>query len=138
VQLRPEARKELIMERNPVGWFEIYVRDMPRAKKFYEAVLDVKLNQLESGAGISEMWALPMHRDAPGAAGALVRMEGGPAGGGTSTIVYFTCDDCATEAARVLPHGGRIKKDKLSIGEWGFIALAEDPDGNVIGLHSMK
>src|ERR1044071_147385 len=91
--LEGERARGDVMDRNPVGWFEIYVRDMPRAKAFYEAVLDVELKQLEATAGISEMWALPMYRDAPGAAGALVRMEGGPAGGGTSTIVYFTSDD---------------------------------------------
>lgn len=27
------------MNRNPVGWFEIYVQDMHRAQKFYEVVL---------------------------------------------------------------------------------------------------
>ena len=27
------------MKHNPVGWFEIYVQDMPRARKFYESVL---------------------------------------------------------------------------------------------------
>ena len=32
--------------RNPVGWFEIYVQDMPRARAFYEAVLGVTLEQL--------------------------------------------------------------------------------------------
>jgi len=26
---------------NPVCWFEIYVQDMDRAKKFYEMVFDV-------------------------------------------------------------------------------------------------
>ncbi len=124
---------------NPVGWFEIYVKDMPRAKAFYEAVLAVKLDKLESTAGgISEMRAFPMRQDAPGAAGALVKMEGGPAGGGASTIVYFTSDDCSREVARVKEHGGSVKKDKFSIGQYGFIALIEDPEGNVIGLHSTK
>ena len=28
---------------NPVGWFEIYVQDMKRAKAFYEGVLGLKL-----------------------------------------------------------------------------------------------
>jgi predicted enzyme related to lactoylglutathione lyase len=27
------------MKTNPVGWFEIYIQDMDRAKKFYESVL---------------------------------------------------------------------------------------------------
>ena len=29
------------MQSNPVVWFEIYVRDLQRAKGFYEAVLQV-------------------------------------------------------------------------------------------------
>jgi hypothetical protein len=33
-------------KRNPVGWFEIYVSDLPRAKKFYETVLAIKLQHL--------------------------------------------------------------------------------------------
>ena len=31
------------MNSNPVGWFEIYVEDMPRAQAFYESVLTVSL-----------------------------------------------------------------------------------------------
>lgn len=31
------------MNHNPVGWFEIYVQDMDRAKRFYELVFQVKL-----------------------------------------------------------------------------------------------
>ena len=31
------------MKTNPVGWFEIYVEDMDRAKLFYESVFKVKL-----------------------------------------------------------------------------------------------
>jgi len=34
------------MSGNPVGWFEIYVQDMARARAFYEAVLGVKLEAL--------------------------------------------------------------------------------------------
>ncbi|MGZ3749502.1 MAG: VOC family protein, partial [Pseudobdellovibrionaceae bacterium] len=31
------------MKNNPVGWFEIYVQDLDRAKKFYESVFQLKL-----------------------------------------------------------------------------------------------
>ena len=34
------------MEGNPVGWFEIYVEDMGRAKQFYETVFQVSLRKL--------------------------------------------------------------------------------------------
>ena len=45
------------MARNPVGWFEIYVDDMERAKKFYETVLGVKLEKLPIDI---EMFTFPM------------------------------------------------------------------------------
>ena len=58
--------------------------------------------------------------------------------GGNSTIVYFSCADCAVEAARVAAHGGQVMREKFSIGEYGFIALVVDTEGNMIGLHSLK
>lgn len=123
------------MAQNPVVWFEIYVQDMPRAKAFYENMLAVQLQRLES-PGI-EMWAFPWQDTASGSAGALVKMEGCPSGG-NSTVVYFACEDCAVEAKRAASGGGRIFKEKFSIGQYGFIALAFDTEGNMIGLHSMK
>ena len=123
------------MKRNNVGWFEIYVDDMARARGFYEAVIGVKLEKLES-PGI-EMFAFPMDMEAPGSAGSLVHMPGFPAGG-NSTLVYFSCEDCAVEESRVASAGGRIEKEKFSIGQYGFISLVYDTEGNMIGLHSLK
>ena len=128
------------MKSNPVGWFEIYVQNMPRAKAFYEAVFQGKLDALANpdpqGFAEMEMWAFPMGMEGSGAAGALVKMAGCPSGG--STLVYFSCDDWAVEAKRAAANGGKIFKNKMSIGEHGFIALVEDTEGNMIGLHSMK
>jgi hypothetical protein len=124
------------MKQNPVGWFEIYVQDMARAKKFYESVFDGKLEKLNS-TGDLEMWSFPMQNNQMGAAGALVKMEG-VSSGGCSTIVYFMCDDCSAEEARVVPAGGSIHRQKMSIGQYGFISLVTDTEGNMIGLHSMK
>ena len=123
------------MSDNPVGWFEIYVQDMPRAKKFYESVFQVKLEQLKMPE--IEMWSFAMQMDRMGAAGALVKMQGVPSGG-NSTLVYFSCTDCAVQAGRAVEYGGVIKNQKMSIGEYGFIALVLDTEGNMIGLHSMK
>jgi uncharacterized protein len=123
------------MKTNPVGWFEIYVQDINRAKFFYEVVLQANL-QCMPGADL-EMWAFPMENGGPGAAGALVKKDGFPSGG-NSTLVYFTCDDCAVEVGRVKSSGGKIQKPKVSIGEYGFISLAIDTEGNMFGLHSMK
>jgi uncharacterized protein len=123
------------MANNPVGWFEIYVQDMDRAMQFYESVFQLKLEKLNSPG--MEMWQFPMAMGSMGASGALVRMEGFPSGG-NSTLVYFSCADCATEAGRVVGSGGRIQREKMSIGQYGFIALAIDTEGNMFGMHSMQ
>ena len=121
--------------RNPVGWFEIYVDDMGRARGFYETVLNVKLEKLP-GPDV-EMWNFPMDNDAAGAPGALVHMPGFPTGQ-NSVLIYFSCEDCADEESRVASAGGRVFKEKFSIGEYGFITLAYDTEGNMFGLHSLK
>lgn len=124
------------MEHNPVCWFEIYVQDMARAKKFYEAVLGIRLERLDAPDAMDvEMWAFPMKENAGGATGSLVKMEG-YSSGGNSTLVYFACEDCAVEAKRAADNGGTLVKDKFSIGQYGFIALVTDTEGNMIGLHS--
>ena len=120
---------------NPFRWVEIYVQDMARARKFYETVLKVSFERLQSPE--AEMWGFPMAQNAPGAAGALIKMKGVPSGG-NSVIVYFACDDCSVEAKRVLQADGKIHRDKFSIGQYGYVALAVDTEGNTFGLHSMK
>lgn len=120
---------------NPVGWFEIYVQDMERAKKFYQSVFGTEFTRLNSGD--LEMWAFPMNQGGYGSPGALVKMEGVDSKPG-GTLNYFMCDDCAMEAKKAADAGGHIHKDKMSIGEYGYIALVLDSEGNLIGLHSMK
>jgi hypothetical protein len=121
---------------NPVVWFEIYVQEMARAKTFYEAVLGLTLTPLDSPIPGMELWAFPMEQGAPGATGALVKMEGKDSGGG-GTLIYFSCTDCSVEAAKAAANGGKIFREKFPIGQYGFIALVYDTEGNMIGLHSM-
>ena len=127
------------MKTNPVGWFEIYVQDMHRAKAFYEAVFATTLEKLPTPD--LEMWSFPMGEGdcgtVPGAPGALVHMPGCQSGGG-GTLVYFSCEDCATEQARAAANGGHVFKEKFSIGQYGFISLVTDTEGNMIGLHSQQ
>jgi predicted enzyme related to lactoylglutathione lyase len=105
------------------------------SEKFYESVLQGKLEKLNSPG--MDMWAFPMEMNASGAGGALVKMPGVPSGG-NSTLVYFGCEDCSGEEGRVTKSGGRIHKNKFSIGQYGFISLVIDTEGNMFGLHSMK
>lgn len=126
---------------NPVGWFEIYVDDISRAKKFYEAVFQLQLQNLadptEGADGNMKMEAFPMTmEEIPGASGALVQMDGFKAGG-NSTIVYFSSPDCSVEQSRVEAAGGKVAQPKMSIGQFGFISLCFDTEGNMFGIHSI-
>lgn len=123
---------------NPVGWFEVYVDDIERAQAFYEAVFDVELTALGDPSDTScIMKAFPSDMEKYGATGALVKMEEVSAGQ-NSVLVYFSCEDCALEESRIGSAGGKVERSKFSIGEYGFISIAVDTEGNRIGLHSMS
>ena len=123
---------------NPVCWFEIYVNDMNRAKKFYETLLSVELSLLgDPNNSNMLMWAFPSDMSQYGTTGTLVKMDGVPAGG-NSTVVYFSSEDCAIEQARIESAGGKIHQEKRSIGEYGHLVLGLDTEGNLFGIHSMK
>lgn len=119
-------------------WFEIYVDDIERATKFYEVILDTKLQKMDDPSDQSmQMMSFDGNMGSHGASGMLVKMDGMKAGG-NSTLVYFGSEDCSVEESRVVDAGGKVMKPKMSIGEHGFISLCVDTEGNAFGLHSMK
>jgi uncharacterized protein len=125
--------------KNPFTWIEIYVDDMGRARKFYESVLKVEMEPMIAPGdfGDLEMLCFPSDMDGPNISGALCKTsEFRPGTGGT--LVYFSCDDCAVESARVEAAGGKVLQDKMPIGEHGFCSIFIDTEGNTVGLHSMK
>ncbi|MDA8079574.1 MAG: VOC family protein [Nitrospiraceae bacterium] len=120
---------------NPVTWFEIPVKNIERARKFYEKVFDLKLTPDEMGP--YKMTFFPWTENAPGAAGALIKGETyEPSHAGT--VVYFSVDDIEETLLKVKTNGGKMLLPKKSIGEYGFIAHFEDTEGNRLALHSMK
>jgi predicted enzyme related to lactoylglutathione lyase len=123
---------------NAVGWFELYVNDLAPARAFYTAVFNREMQDLPMPEGDMQMRTFTGLDDAPGAAGAFVKSPRmGPGVGGT--LVYFSCADCAEEAARAQAAAGKVMQPKTSIiGQYGFIALVQDTEGNLIGLHSLQ
>jgi len=121
------------MEYNPVGWFEIPVLDLGRAKAFYEAVLGYTLDIHEMNE--ATMAWFPMTPEAKGAAGALVLEEHyKPSRDGV--LVYFTAPDLAGTLAKVEDAGGEVVVPKKSIGEHGWVGIIHDTEGNKVALHS--
>ena len=126
------------MKQNAIGWFDIYVNDMDRAASFYQIVLNQTLEDMGDPTDSSvQMKAFETDMDNYGAGGALVKREGaGPVTGGT--IVYFGTEDCTAEESRVADAGGQVMQPKMSIGEFGFVSVCMDTEGNFFGLSSMK
>ena len=58
---------------NPVGWFEIHVADLARAKTFYETVFDHTLEELPSADPTIQMLMFQGQPGGAGAAGALIQ-----------------------------------------------------------------
>ncbi len=120
---------------NAVGWFEIPVTDMDRAVKFYETVFEVKLERHMVGE-IDMAWFQMV--DGKGAAGSLVYHKEWYKPSQDGALVYFTAysGDLENELGRVEAAGGKILVPKKSIGEYGFMAVVLDTEGNRIALHS--
>jgi uncharacterized protein len=133
-----KTKKENDMAKtNAVGWFDIYVNDMERAVAFYEHVLGQKLGEIGDPTGETQMMSFSGDMTSYGASGALVKSEhSGPGVGGT--MVYFSVEDCSVEEPKVVAAGGNIVRPKFSIGEFGWVTLCEDTEGNRFGLSSMK
>ena len=120
-----------------IGWFDIYVEDMDRAQAFYETVLETTLTSMDDpNDPTAQMRAFDDDFVSHGAGGALVKLEYAKPGPG-GAMVYFSCDDCAVEEARVVAAGGSIVRPKFPIGDHGFVSIMTDTEGNMVGLHSV-
>lgn len=122
---------------NAIGWFDIYVNDMDRAVLFYENVLQEKLETIGDPTGETQMMAFSTDMGIYGAGGALVKSNYARPGAG-GTLVYFSVEDCAKNESSVIAEGGKVVRPKFSIGEFGWVTLCEDTEGNLFGFSSMK
>jgi len=120
---------------NPVNWFEIAATDLERAKTFYNKVFGSEFQYMEMPG--MQMYMFSGGPELPGAAGSLFKSEGNkPSLDGTT--IYFYCEDLSNELSKVEGAGGKVLLPRTSIGEFGFIALFADTEGNRLGMHSMK
>ncbi len=120
---------------NPVGWFDINVSNIDRAKKFYETVFSIQLVDLPIEWGKQSLF--PFDHEGANISGALVEKKD-MIPNANNTVVYFETEDCFAEEQRIEAAGGKIINPKMSIGEFGFVSIFTDTEGNTIGLHSRK
>jgi predicted enzyme related to lactoylglutathione lyase len=108
---------------NPVVYFEIPVKDMDRAIKFYKEIIDH-----------NEMALFPFSDESKGISGALAKGEiYKPTQNGV--VIYFRTTDIDKTLELVVTSGGEILYPKTSNGDLGFVAEFKDSEGNRIALH---
>lgn len=117
-----------------VNWFEIPVTDIHKATALYEAMLDTKLALSDFG-GVPH--AVLANGDGSCTSGALISDPARPPRRGSSTVIYLNAKDGVARClSRAVEAGARVVQPLTAIGPHGTIALVEDLDGNVIGLHA--
>lgn len=125
------------MKKNIICWFEIYVKDICRAREFYTNVLGEKINEVVETPQL-KMASFATGRDSSIVSGALIEMEGTKAGDGkaVNSVVYFPTDDCTASEKKVIDAGGNILKSKFPVDAPGYCSLCIDTEGNPIGFFS--
>lgn len=119
---------------NVINWFEIPVTNIEKAIAMYEAMLDTKL-ALSDFEGVPH--AVMDNGDHSSTSGALISDPKRPPGRGASTVIYLNAKDGVGRClSRAVEAGARVVRPLTEIGPHGTIALIEDLDGNVIGLHA--
>lgn len=120
-----------------INWFEIPVLEIGRAQKFYETVMNWKLEIMEMPG--MKMAVFPGTGETNGSTlvhGALIQMEDRKPSDQGAMIYLNAGNDLTPCLERIEAAGGTIIAPKTSIGEHGFFAMFKDTEGNVQALHS--
>jgi uncharacterized protein len=132
----------LVMKDNLNFLFEIPVKMMERAIKFYESVFNIKLSRkmLDFPTGTVDMACFPESEVQPGLNGALIYQ---PREVITPSDVMVYLDSRLTsldqELARVEKEGGVIITPKTFVSKViGYMATFIDSEGNKVSLLSKK
>ena len=127
------------MDMNMVGWFEIPVLDMKRAKTFYEIVFSVKIQVEQFGDTLMGWFPFPKDPEDKGAGGSLVQNPELFKPSVEGTLVYFSSLEINDELSRLENAGGVLLQEKTLISEEiGYMAMFIDTEGNRIALHSRE
>lgn len=117
---------------NPVVYFEIPVKNIVRACKFYQSVFGFTFQ--EEVIDNNEMALFPFKNENSGISGALAKGEiYQPSINGV--LIYFKTEDIDNNLSNAIENGGEILYPKTSNGPLGFVAEFKDSEGNRIALH---
>jgi len=120
---------------NVINWFEIPVVDFERAKKFYETILDFKMESMEMGDAM--MGFFPYVPGNGKVSGAICKGPSYHISAAGPKLYLNGNPDLSNVLNRVNAAGGEVLVHKEQITpEHGFMAVFKDTEGNHISLHS--
>jgi predicted enzyme related to lactoylglutathione lyase len=132
------------VKKGTITWFEIYVDDMERAKRFYNELFGWQFSQMEGAP--TEYWMVNTGEGSPGG-GFMKRSDipGAPPDASSSTasypqtVLYPTVDNLAETLAKAERLGGTtLKPPTLIDAENGSFAILQDSERNALGLWSTE
>jgi predicted enzyme related to lactoylglutathione lyase len=119
---------------NLINWFEIAVKDLTRAKKFYGTILGVELKEVDMFG--TKMAFFPS--DGQNVSGSLVQGDDYTPSTEGSLIYLNGGSNLETILSKVEAAGGKIFVPKTQISpEMGYFAIFMDSEGNKMALHSI-
>jgi uncharacterized protein len=115
---------------NRVTHFEIYTADPKALQPFYEQVFGWKFNKFEGGP--IEYWLINTGDEkGPGINGGITLPREGQSPGTLNTVAV---ESLGETIKKIEQRGGKICVPKMAIPKIGWLAYAEDPQGNVFGI----
>ena len=121
---------------HPIDWFEIPVRDMDRAQRFYETLFAAPMRRESIGGN-----TLALFGDDRAAVGrCLLAGPTAPQPSESGTLVYLNAQPSLDAVLARLPEpGGRVLTPKVQLpGDMGCFAHIADSEGNRVGLHAER
>jgi predicted enzyme related to lactoylglutathione lyase len=113
-----------------IGWFELYVNDFEKSKKFYSELFGWKFNQSLSMG--ESYWNISTGEGS--LSGGLMKKTI-PGHSGQAVVLYVETDDIDATLNKAISLGGKTETGKTLISDSaGYFALFTDIDGNVVGL----
>ena len=125
--------------KHAASWFEIPVSDYERAKKFYSAVFEAELGEMDVAG--SKLAMLPSDQDPEVVGGALISSsDHAIAPSEQGSIVYLNANpNLQPFLDRAVAAGASVFIPKTLIGpDMGHFAQFRDSEGNRVGLYSKE
>jgi uncharacterized protein len=124
-------------QENGLNWFEIPVKDMKRAKKFYETIFGIKME--EANMMGMDMAFFPSEPGSGKATGGLVKSKQHKPSLSGCKIYLNANPDSKKALSKVTKAGGKVTMPKTKISDdVGHMAFFVDTEGNAMALHSQK